>query len=249
MEWRERDGVRWLDAALPGARAAFTARQGGVSEGGFESLNLGILTGDDASLVRENRRRAAIAIGRDPAGVLFGRQVHEADVLRREAAPRPNPYVAPADPPPEADAQATSRPELTPLVFVADCLPVALAGPGGVTMVHCGWRGLAAGIVARGVRCVEAEAAAIGPGIGACCYAVGPEVRSVFEGLGAGVVRGDRLDLLAVASGLLERAGVARVEAAGLCTSCDAELFFSHRRDAGETGRQGGFAWIETERG
>jgi hypothetical protein len=66
--------------------------------------------------------------------------------------------------------------------MVADCLPVALAGPGGVAMLHCGWRGLAAGIVERGVDEVGAEAAAVGPGIGPCCYEVGPEVVERFDG-------------------------------------------------------------------
>ncbi len=74
----------------------------------------------------------------------------------------------------------TSNPRLTPLVQVADCLPVALAGERGVAMLHCGWRGLAAGIVERGVSEVEAVAAAIGPGIGPCCYEVGDEVLAAF---------------------------------------------------------------------
>ena len=71
------------------------------------------------------------------------------------------------------DAQATAEPGLAPLVMVADCLPIAMAGPGGVAMVHGGWRGLAGGIVATAAERVEAEAAAIGPGIGPCCYEVG----------------------------------------------------------------------------
>jgi hypothetical protein len=139
----------------------------------------------------------------------------------------------------------TDEPGLGALVFVADCLPVALSGPRGVAMLHCGWRGLAAGIVAEGARRVEATAAAVGPGIGPCCYEVGPEVLAAFEGLGPGVARGRMLDLGEVARRLLERAGVSEVESAGLCTSCDAERFFSHRRDGERTGRQGGVAWIE----
>lgn len=246
MEWRERDGVRWLEAALPQARAAFTTRAGGVSRGGFESLNLGLLTGDDLDAVRENRAHAAQALGLDPERVLYGRQVHAAEVLSRDSAPQPNGYADPATgTPPEVDGQATATQGLAPLVFVADCLPVALAGPGGVAMIHCGWRGLGAGIVERGVAAVGAQAAAIGPGIGPCCYEVGPEVRAAFEGLGGEVVSGRMLDLPRTARLLLERAGVAEVEAADLCTSCNPELFFSHRRDRGRTGRQGGFAWIE----
>jgi copper oxidase (laccase) domain-containing protein len=112
-------------------------------------------------------------------------------------------------------------------------------------MLHCGWRGLAAGIVATGVEAVAGTAAAIGPGIGPCCYEVGPEVLGAFAGLGEGLASGAMLDLPAVARRLLEQAGVQRVEVAGLCTSCERELFFSHRRDAGTTGRQAGLAWLE----
>ena len=128
---------------------------------------------------------------------------------------------------------------------VADCLPVAIAGERGVAMLHCGWRGLAGGIVARGVDEVGATAAAIGPGIGPCCYEVGDEVLERFAGLGDGVAAGRMLDLPEVARRLLAAAGIDAVESSGLCTSCDPELFFSHRRDAGRTGRQAGLVWLD----
>ena len=83
-------------------------------------------------------------------------------------------------------------------------------------------------------------AAAIGPGIGPCCYEVGEEVLRAFEHLGPGIAEGRMLDLAQVARRLLTKSGVGDVEASGLCTSCDEELFFSHRRDAGTTGRQAG---------
>ena len=150
--------------------------------------------------------------------------------------------------PDEVDAHATSEPGLTPLVMVADCLPVALTGPGGVAIAHCGWRGLASGVVAEAAGAVQAEAAAIGPGIGPCCYEVGEEVLSEFDGM-EGVARGRMLDLTAVAQRLLEQAGVDAVESSGLCTSCNPELFFSHRRDGERTGRQAGLAWIARGRG
>lgn len=246
MRWRERDGIHWLEAGLPGARAAFTSRQGGVSEGDYAALNLGLLTGDGEGAVRENRARAAAALELDPGSVLLGRQVHGTEVMVSDAAPRPSHYEARvAGSPPEVDGQATARPGLAPLVLVADCLPVALQGPGGVAMIHCGWRGLAGGIVERGVDAVGATAAAIGPGIGPCCYEVGPEVLAAFEGVPEGVASGRMLDLPAVARSLLSRAGVGEVADAELCTSCEPELFFSHRRDRGSTGRQGGFAWID----
>ena len=244
MRWRERDGVKWLEADLPGARAAFSARLGGVSEGPFKSLNLGRLTGDRAEAVRENRHRLAAAVAIDPELVLIGRQVHAAEVARHDAPTEPPAYANPAPGLPEADGHATARADLAPLVFVADCLPVALAGSGGVAMIHCGWRGLAAGIVKRGVEAVEARAAAVGPGIGPCCYEVGDEVLGAFERLGPGLAEGRMLDLRLVTRRLLQRAGVESIEVSEACTSCQPELFFSHRRDGERTGRQAGLAWL-----
>jgi hypothetical protein len=243
MDWREADGVRWLEAELRGARAAFSTRRGGISEPPFDTLNLGRLTGDPG--VGENRLRLAAAVGVDPRGVLIGRQVHGAELRRHDGPTDPPAFAEPAPGLPEADGHATPRPGLTPLVFVADCLPVALVGPGGVAAIHCGWRGLAAGIVERGAAEVGAEAAAIGPGIGPCCYEVGDEVLAEFAPLGDGIADGRMLDLPEVARRLLARAGVSDVETSGLCTSCEPDLFFSHRRDGARTGRQAGLAWLE----
>ena len=245
MEWQERDGVRWLEAGLPGATAVFSTRVGGQSQPPYESLNLGLLTGDQLANVRANRVRLLSALGRDLDSVLVGYQAHETVVLRREVAPHPNPFSRTMSTPPRSDGQATSNPDLTPLVQVADCLPVMLAGDDGVAAVHCGWRGMAAGIVDRGVGEVRARAAAIGPGIGPCCYEVGDDVLAEFEGLGGGIADGSRLDLVAVARKLLGRAGVEQIEASGLCTSCEAELFYSHRRDGNRAGRQAGAVWAD----
>lgn len=233
MEWRERDGVKWLEADLGRGRVAFSTRGGGVSEPPFDSLNLGLLTEDADAAVTENRRRLAAALGFDPDQVVFARQVHGTRLVEHPAE------VV------EADGHVVREPGRAALVFVADCLPVALAGPEGVAMVHAGWRGLAGGILAKGAEAVEATAAAIGPGVGSCCYEVGEEVLDAFSGLGDGVARGRMLDLPEAARRLLADARVERVESAGLCTSCEEELFFSHRRDQGRTGRQAGVAWIE----
>jgi YfiH family protein len=243
VEWRENEGVRWLEARLPGARAAFSTRIGGVSEEPYDALNVGIMTGDQLESVGENRRRLAASIERDPQGVVMARQAHGTELRRHGAAQEPRVFANVVKSPDQADAQVTSNPDLTPLVMVADCLPVAMVGPGGVAMAHCGWRGLAGGIVARVADAVEAEAAAIGPGIGPCCYEVGEEVLSAFADLD-GVARGRMLDLTAVATALLERAGVGTIESSGLCTSCNPELFYSHRRDGERTGRQAGLAWM-----
>jgi YfiH family protein len=244
MEWRERGGVRWLEAELPGARAAFSTRIGGVSEAPYDALNVAILTGDEPERVGENRRRLTDSLERDSVGVVMGRQVHGTNLQRHEGPQDPRVYADVVRSPDEVDAQATSNPDLTPLVMVADCLPVAMVGKGGVAMAHCGWRGLAGGIVDEAASAVDAQAAAIGPGIGPCCYEVGEEVLAAFEGLD-GVARGRMLDLTAVATALLGRAGVDAVESSGLCTSCNAELFYSHRRDGERTGRQAGLVWME----
>jgi YfiH family protein len=244
MDWRERDGVKWLEADLPGATAAFSTRVGGVSGGDFASLNVGLLTDDEPENVRTNRLRLAAALDRDPEAVLFGHQVHETTIQRRDAAPDPNQVTALTPLREKADAQVTANPALTPLVQVADCLPIALVGERGVAMLHCGWRPLAGGLIRRGVEELGARAAAVGPGIGRCCYEVGEDVLERFAELDD-VAGGRMLDLVAVARQLLERAGVASIEASDLCTSCNPELFFSHRRDSGRTGRQAGLVWID----
>src|SRR3954453_12191064 len=99
-------------------------------------------------------------------------------------------------------------------------------------------------MIAKAAGAVQAEAAAIGPGIGLCCYEVGEKVLAEFDDLD-GVARGRMLDLTAVATALLESAGVTEIESSGLCTSSNPELFFSHRRDGDRTGRQAGLAWID----
>jgi YfiH family protein len=240
MDWREGEGTRWLEACLPGARAVFSTRLGGVSEGPWRSLNLGILTGDERDRVVANRVRLCAATGIDPGSVVIGRQVHATAIARHEKAQQPSLWPDPAAAPPELDGHVVDRSGLAALVFVADCLPIALAGPDGLAMLHCGWRGLAGGIVGSGAAAVDAEAAAIGPGIGPCCYEVGDEVLAAFAPLGPGLAEGRMLDLKEVARRLLERAGVTAVEDSGICTRCEGETFFSHRGEGPETGRQAG---------
>jgi polyphenol oxidase len=254
MEWRETDGVRWLEATLGAAgdgvgRVGFGSRVGGVSQAPYDSLNIGVLTDDADANVVENRGRLAAAVGVEPRSVPIGLQVHKADIAVHTEAQEPSPFAEPGTALEEVDGHVVRRPGLAPLVLTADCLPVALAGPGGAAMLHCGWRGLAAGIVERGALAVEATSAAIGPGIGACCYEVGPEVTGAFADLGEGIADGRLLDLPEVARRLLARAGIEQVESAGLCTFCEAELFFSHRRDDGVTGRMGNLAWIDPAQG
>ena len=212
---------------------AFSTRKGGVSEGPYESLNLGILTEDEGERVETNRRRLAAAAGIDFALIAMGWQVHGTDVKEWDGPPEGELE--------KVDGHVTARDDLAPLVIVADCLPVALSDGERVAMVHCGWRGLAGGILEKALALfAETPTAAVGPGIGACCYEVGDEVRDQFD---TRFADGRMLDLRAVADDRLRAASVERVEHVDLCTSCREDLFFSHRRDGGVTGRQGGLVW------
>jgi YfiH family protein len=230
-----------FELALPGARAVFSTRRGGVSEGPYESLNLGILTDDYPERVIENRRRAARAARIAPERVGMGWQVHGTDLLEWDAPPTGRSYAEPRGRLlPQVDGHLTEERDLALLVLVADCYPVALSDGARTAMLHCGWRPLAGGILERAIeRFGGTPEAAVGPGIGACCYDVGPEVLEAFADL-EGVASGRLLDLRAVISRKLAAAGVSRVEHLDHCTSCRSDLYFSHRRDAGITGRQAG---------
>jgi polyphenol oxidase len=217
-----------LAITLPGGTALFTTRRGGVSDGPFASLNLGLWTDDDEERVRENRARVQNLTG---GRLSQARQVHGTDVV--EADPE---TVA------EADGQVTAEHGVAAIALVADCLPIALVAPEGVAMLHAGWRGLAGGVIDNGVAKLRALgagriAAAIGPGAGPCCYEVGDEVHAAFG------TSGRTVDLKAIARERLSEAGVETVHDCGLCTMHDPERFFSHRRDHGVTGRQAGVAW------
>ena len=238
---------RWegdhVAAELPGARVLLSTRHGGVSPAPFDSLNLGRLTDDDGANVDANRERLAEAVGLPRERFLYGRQVHGARVRRASEPPGPE---RPAE---DEDGQATALRDAAALVFVADCLPVLLAADGAVAAVHCGWRGLAGGIVEEGVlamREVGAEGpvtAVVGAGARGCCYEVGEEVLEHFEDVPGARVGERNLALEAVAAAKLAEAGVAEVHDVGLCTMCRNDLFFSHRADGGVTGRQAGVVW------
>jgi YfiH family protein len=233
---------RWeneqLVGELPHARAVFSSRHGGVSEGPYDSLNLGMLTADAPENVTENRRRLGEAVGHPWSCFCYGRQVHGARVRRATEPPSDaRPYA-------EEDGQATALADAAAIVFVADCLPVLLAAEGAVAALHCGWRPLAAGIIQEGVGALREVGAtgpitaALGPSARGCCYEVGEEVHAHFAAYDAR--RGERnLDLAAVAGAQLRAQGIEAVHDVELCTMCD-ERFFSHRRDKGVTGRQAG---------
>jgi YfiH family protein len=173
-------------------------------------------------------------------------QVHGA--LVRPVRELPNAAAGLAD----ADGQATTLEGVAAMVLTADCLPVTLLAAEAVAVVHAGWRGLAGGVLADGVRALRELGArgevraAIGPGAGVCCYETGPEVHARLASYGPRARDGDNADLKLVARRQLERAGVGEIHDVGLCTLCAAPgLFFSHRRDGATTGRQGAVVWRE----
>jgi polyphenol oxidase len=226
---------------LPGAHAFFSTRNGGVSRGPYRSLNLGLLTDDDPGHVTENRHRVARAAGVEAERVAMGWQVHGSDVREWDEPPADRAYAEPGGKElPRVDGHVTSESGLGLLVLVADCYPVALSDGRRVAMLHCGWRPLAGGILEKALAGFDGPvSAAVGPGIGGCCYEVGDEVLEAFADLDH-VADGRMLDLRAVIAQKLDKAGVNQVHQLDMCTSCHPDQFFSHRRDDGVTGRQGG---------
>ncbi|HEU5297207.1 MAG TPA: peptidoglycan editing factor PgeF [Burkholderiaceae bacterium] len=244
----------WHADARVGARV--TTRAGGVSAPPWDSMNLGLGSGDARESVLANRERLAAAIGATP---VFMRQVHGARVIRVDAD------SARADAQ-EADASWTDMPGVACTVLVSDCLPVLLAAPRAraVGAAHAGWRGLSAGVVeacARAVcsaaACAPHELAAwLGPCIGRDAFEVGADVLVAF---GIAPAAGDRprfryapradgdarwrADLAGLARDRLAALGVTRVSGGTWCTVQDRSRFFSFRRD-GVTGRMAAAVWI-----
>ena len=239
-----------IGVELPGGRAMFFTRKGGVSGEPFEELNVGLDTNDYMPAVDENRERVAQLIGIPRERWLQSKQVHGADVRLVTELPEPGAERV------EADGIVTALPNVAAVVVTADCLPVALIAPEAVAMIHAGWRGLAADILRNGVaRMREAGAseiaAAIGPGIGVCCYEVNTWVHRAFMRYGRGTARlSNHANLKSVARLQLQAAGVPldRVHDCDICTMCaPRSLFHSHRRDYGNdpanTGRQPSAVW------
>jgi YfiH family protein len=218
---------------------AFSTRLGGVSPEPFSSLNLNRKTGDVWDNVAENRRRLCDAVGADFTRLTLNHQRHSAVVNRAHAGRQDEP----------GDGLWTDEPNVPMLKLVADCLPIALArlDRPALGLLHAGRIGLIDGVVDAGVAALGGPlTAAIGPGIGPCCYEVGEEVAAPFRTrYGSDVLNGKNLDLWTAADRALRRAGVTRVERYDVCTSCNADLFYSYRRDGPRRGAQGVIGFVQ----
>lgn len=232
-------------AAPARVRASFSTRRGGVSSGPWTGLNLAAHVGDDPAAVAHNRARlrAALALPAEPCWL---EQVHGTRVVRPAGATEL----------PPADAGYTRRAGVVCAVMVADCVPILLCSRRGdeVAAVHAGWRGLAAGIVARATAAFAARAhdlmAWIGPAIGPSAYVVGSELRAQFLAADPGSAALFKaqaaawlLDLPGLAARQLARAGVHDVSCAGRCVHSEPTSFYSYRRD-GITGRMAALIWL-----
>jgi polyphenol oxidase len=249
---RDDGGPVWYEARGAGWRAAFSTRLGGVSPAPFDSLNLGFSTADDPANVRHNRTALAAAAGYDGAALVVPGQVHGTTIAWVGSGERGRGARQPGDVIAASDGLLTREAAVPLLVSFADCVPVLLVAgrpARAVALVHAGWRGMLAGIVAQAARAVaaagEPAAAVIGPSIGPCCFAVSADVGEAFAAAFAGTWREGRVDLWEAARRQLVAGGFAAADvvASGLCTGHDHE-FFSHRREHGSTGRQAAIAWI-----
>lgn len=248
----ERQGVPFYfcpDSAWPGAAHGFSTRLGGVSPPPWDSLNLGAARGDAPERVAENFRRFCAAVGADPGALVKNHQVHSSRVRRVTRADILSDPAAPGMF--EADGLVTDQPGVCLTIFSGDCIPVLLYDPvrQAVGAAHAGWRGTAGGVAARAAEemiqafgCSPGDIlAAIGPGIGPCCFETH---RDVPDGLRAGL--GDdaasflspipgtdkfHVDLKGANARWLERAGLRpdHIALCSACTACRLDLFWSHR--------------------
>ena len=250
-----KNGVPFLVSDLLSVPHGFSGKRGGVSRGIYESLNLRVHCDDDPERIAENYRRLYEAVGVTGPAV-FTHQVHGDTVLPVMESDRHELFT---DVPYAADGLITKEPGLPLIAFSADCIPILLHDPvqNAVAAVHAGWRGTAFGIAEKAVRKMTAcfgsrpadVRAAIGPGIGPCCFETGPEVpAALYQALGQDaeeVIRpaGEKAfaDLKKANLLFLLRAGLLpeQVDLCPVCTRCSHALYWSHRQTLGERGVQG----------
>ena len=233
--------AEFLTSPVLGTPHGFFTRRGGVSEGPFFSLNCNFKGGDDPEAVRQNRARAAKALGVNPEHLLGLSQVHgNRAVIVREPWPEGDG--------PQADAMVTDRPGLALGIITADCAPVLFADAKAAVIgaAHAGWRGAAAGVLEATLAAMqslgarpERVCAVIGPCIGQDSYEVGADVRAAVlahgpehESLFRTGKRPGRwqFDLAGFCAARLARAGIGAIHRVAADTCAEAERFFSHRR-------------------
>lgn len=234
------EGVAWIEHRLGDHLALFSLKGDPLGED-EPSLDLGTTIEGPLPGVIEARKALCRALGFEPDRVRLVRQVHGDRLLDLGGhdSTQTAGLLDPKPPVVEADGfllLSGAESKEIPAIVTADCLPVAISGSLGVALLHLGWRGLATGLLEEAVAATSGSCAVIGPAIGPCCYEVGPPV---FEALGLEPrSESAMLDLVSLATGRLEGAGVLKVAATGLCTSCEEDLLFSYRKDGVAAGRQ-----------
>ncbi len=224
---------------LIGVPHGFLGRKGGVSKGVYAGLNVGLGSDDTRRAIHENRRRALAAVAPD-ARLVTVHQVHSPDAVQA-VEPWPD------DARPQADAIVTDRPGLALGILTADCAPVLLADAkaGVIGAAHAGWKGAFGGVLESVLAAMEAlgadranVVAAIGPAIARKSYEVDDAFHRRFAQADPQYDRfftpgregHHQFDLEGFVAARLAVAGVKRVEALGLDTYSDPDLFFSYRR-------------------
>lgn len=221
---------------LPTARVVFTTRSGGCSKGAYRSLNLGLNTEDETADVQSNLGLVCRDLELNSLNMV--KQVHGAEILELKRGQGSGSC--------EADGVATEEKDRAIGITGADCPAVFLISRGRLVGLHCGWRPVAAGLIERGAGTLAGEPfeAVIGPGICAKHFVVGEEVIEAMGADGESHRLAGGFDLVGLIRSRLRRAGARDVRAVDLCTYCEPDLFFSHRRDGGVTGRQAGVGWL-----
>lgn len=249
-------------SGFEGLTAGFSTRLGGSSLPPRDSLNTALHVGDDESAVIANRRAVADALGWPFEAWTCAEQVHGSRVVRVTGDERGMGRLSRESAIQDADALITDEPGILLTMYFADCVPLYFYDPEheALGLAHAGWKGTVADVAGETIRAmVEAFGtapaqlyAAIGPSIGACCYEVDdtvmnrvrevvPDDDSFHVPSSAGK---SRLNLKEINKHLMIKAGIlpSRIEMSGWCTSCSTDLFFSHRKERGQTGRM--MSWL-----
>ncbi len=235
-------------------------RKGGVSPVPWNSLNQGGTVGDERSHVVENRQKVFDALQRPVKSIFDVWQVHGTEVACTHS---PRPLDAEHM---KADAIVTDNPDVTLFMRFADCVPILIYDPEKriVGIIHAGWMGTVKKIISHTLRTLQDKyhcdpgrlVAGIGPSIGVDHYQVGNEViRAVEESFGSYaeelIVKKDKktyFDLWKANEFLLRECGVNSVEIANLCTACNTQDWYSHRAEAGKSGRFGAALFLNKEK-